>query len=77
MPSSYCSSNEDYVKKSKSKMRSKYQVKKTLVKRLWDYQIKKAKPHGYHYAKSLEFSEFLTMNMHLYGDGSFFCPKDE
>ena len=77
MASSCCSSNEDYVKKSKSKRRAKYQVKKTPIKRLWDYQVKKAKPPGYHYAKSLGFSKFLAMNMHLYGDGSFFFPKDE
>ena len=38
---------------------------------------KKPKPLGYDYAKSLGFSEFLAMNMHLYGDGSFFYPKED
>lgn len=77
MPSSCGSSNEAYVKKNKAKRRAKYQVKKTLVKRLWEYQTKKSKPPSYDYAKSLGFSEFLAMNMHLYGDGSFFCPKED
>ena len=77
MPSSCCSSDDAYVKKTKSKKWAKYQVKKTPVKRLWEYQTKKTKPLGYHYAKSLGFSEFLAMNMHLYGDGSFFYPKED
>ena len=77
MTSSSCSSNEVYVKKSKTKRRAKYQVKKTPVKRLWEYQTKKKKPVGYDYAKSLGFSEFLAMNMHLYGEGDFFCPKED
>ena len=77
MPSSCGSSNEAYVKKKKAQRRSKYKVKKTPVKRLWEYQKRRAKPPEYDYAKSLGFSEFLAMNMHLYGDGSFFCPKED
>ena len=77
MPSSCGSSNEAYVKKNKAKRRAKYQVKKTPIKRLWEYQTRRLKPPGYDYAKSLGFSEFLAMNMHLYGDGSFFCPKED
>ena len=46
MPSSCCSSNEAYLKKNKSKKRAKYWVKKTPVKRLWEYQTKKPKPLG-------------------------------
>ena len=38
---------------------------------------KKTLEVGYEYAKSLGFSEFLAMNMHLYGDGDFFCPKGD
>lgn len=63
---------EEKPKEEKPIQRSKYKViKKTPLKWLWE------KPTRYYYAMQLGFSEFLAMNVHLYGDGSFFYPKDE
>ena len=54
--------------------------KKKITKKAWLKGPKyfgKKKPRGYYYAKQLGMLEFLANNLYLYGEGDFFCNKED